>query len=127
MVTNIILGTNDLVKAEQFYDALLFMFDAKQTIKNDRSILWKSENNSVGIAVCLPYDELPASSGNGCMVGLKAESVEHLKNVYQTALKLGGSCEGEPGERSPGVYAAYFRDPDHNKFGIFYIQEQQEE
>jgi len=123
MVTNIILGTNDLAKAEQFYDSLLALFGAEQTIKNDSSILWKSESNSVGIAVCIPFDGLPASNGNGSMVGLKAESFDHLKNIYKTALILGGSCEGEPEEREPGVYAAYFRDLDHNKFGVFYLGE----
>lgn len=121
MLTNVLLGTNDLVRAESFYDALLARFGAKQVMKNARSILWKSNDDTVGIAVCLPYDGGPATHGNGAMVGLKARSIEHLVDIHETALRLGGSCEGAPGERRPGVHAAYFRDPDRNKFGIFFV------
>jgi catechol 2,3-dioxygenase-like lactoylglutathione lyase family enzyme len=121
MLTNVILGTNDLLKAEAFYDALLALFGAKQTMKNERSILWKPINGSTGIAVCAPYDGQPATSGNGSMVGLKVESLDELNTVYETALRLGGTCEGPPGERRPGVYAAYFRDLDKNKFGVFFV------
>lgn len=121
MLTNVLLGTNDLVRSESFYDALLALFDAKQVMKNERSILWKTRDDAVGIAVCLPFDGAPATHGNGAMVGLKARSIGHLVDLYETALRLGGSCEGAPGERRPGVHAAYFRDPDRNKFGIFFV------
>lgn len=121
MVSNIILGTNNLKRAEQFYDTLLALFGAEQVMKNERSVLWKSADSETGIAVCTPFDGKSASHGNGCMVGLKAKSLNQLHEVYATALKLGGRSEGEPGERKPGVNAAYFRDPDGNKFGIFYL------
>lgn len=121
MLTNVLLGTNDLARSESFYDALLARLGAKQVMKNERSILWKSSDDGVGIAVCLPYDGGAATHGNGAMVGLKARSIEHLVDIYDTALRLGGSCEGAPGERRPGVHAAYFRDPDRNKFGIFFV------
>lgn len=122
MLTNVILGTNDLGKAEKFYDALLSLFGATQAMKNDRSILWKPRDGGSGIAVCTPHDGLLATNGNGSMVGLKASSLSELITIYETALKLGGTCEGPPGERKPGVHAAYFRDLDRNKFGVFYIQ-----
>jgi predicted lactoylglutathione lyase len=35
------------------------------------------------------------------------------------ALAQGGSCEGPPGTRGGGFYAAYFRDPDGNKLNAF--------
>jgi hypothetical protein len=121
MLTNVILGTNDLGKAEVFYDSLLALFDAKQAMKNDRSILWKPGNGGSGIAVCMPHDGQPATNGNGTMVGLKAGSLDVLAVIYETALRLGGTCDGPPGERKPGVHAAYFRDLDQNKFGVFYV------
>ena len=31
----------------------------------------------------------------------------------------GGACEGQPGERMPNFYGAYFRDLDGNKFCVF--------
>lgn len=121
MISNIILGTDDLEKSEVFYDSLLALFDAKQVMKSDRFILWKSEASEVGIAVCIPYDGQAATNGNGGMVGLKAGSISEVEIVYETALTLGGSCEGKPGERKPGVFAAYFRDPNENKFGVFFV------
>ncbi|MRI34908.1 glyoxalase [Endozoicomonas sp. OPT23] len=121
MISNVLLGSNDLKKAEVFYDELLVIFDAKQTMNTEKAILWKSEDGSVGIAVCKPHDGLVATSGNGSMVGLKADSKEMAIAVYENAISLGESCGGAPGERRTGVFAAYFRDLDKNKFGIFYV------
>lgn len=122
MITNIILGTNNLNQAETFYDSLLSLFGAKQTKRNERSILWKSEEKGVGIAICTPHNKDPATHGNGTMVGLSADSVEKVTQVYEKALELGGSCAGKPGERVPGIHAAYFRDLDQNKFGVFFLE-----
>lgn len=121
MLTNVVLGTNDLSKAEAFYDNLLALFGAQQVMKNARCILWKPGDGGSGIAVCTPYDAQLATSGNGAMVGLRADSMSKLVTIYETALRLGGTCEGPPGERRPGTHAAYFRDLDQNKFGVFYI------
>ena len=122
MLTNVILGTNDLGKAEAFYDELLALFGATKVMKNERSILWKPGDGGSGIAVCTPFDGASATSGNGAMVGLKAKSLDELVTIYETALRLGGSCEGPPGERRSGVHAAYFRDLDRNKFGVFHVR-----
>ncbi|MEH6534680.1 MAG: VOC family protein [Photobacterium frigidiphilum] len=121
MISNTILGTDDLEKSEAFYDSLLALFGAKQVMRNERSILWKSETSEVGIAVCIPHDGQGATNGNGSMVGLKAGSISEVEKIYETALALGGTCEGKPGERKPGVFAAYFRDPNKNKFGVFFV------
>lgn len=40
-------------------------------------------------------------------------------NGCPLARSLGAPCEGPPGERFPGFYAAYFRDPDGNKLNAF--------
>ena len=34
------------------------------------------------------------------------------------ALAAGGACEGQPGERMPNFYGAYFRDPEGNKLHV---------
>ena len=39
--------------------------------------------------------------------------------IYNLAISLGGTCEGPAGERWPGFYAGYFRDPDGNKLNAF--------
>jgi len=72
MLTNALLGTNDLDRAEQFYDRLLALFGATKTMRTERSILWKPADGGVGIAVCVPFDGAPATHGNGSMLGLPA-------------------------------------------------------
>jgi len=122
VLTNVLLGTNNLARAEAFYDSLLSLLGAKQVMKNERCILWKPADDGVGIALCMPHNGAPATNGNGAMVGLRASSFEELVNIYETALRLGATCDGAPGERRPGVKAAYFRDPDLNKFGVFFVE-----
>ncbi|MEI8593280.1 VOC family protein [Photobacterium sp. Hal280] len=122
MISNVLLGTNDLPRAERFYDALLVLFGAKKTMKTERSVLWQTHNESVGIAICTPHNGQAATSGNGSMIGLQANSADMVTAIYQKALELGGTDAGEPGERKPGVFAAYFRDPDDNKLGVFFVQ-----
>ena len=120
MLTNVLLGSSDLAASEVFYDALLVLVGAEQVFKNERSILWKTKDSDVGIAVCLPFDGQPVTQANGSMLGLKANSSQQVDAVYAKALSLGGRCAGKPGERQPGIYAAYFRDLEGHKFGIFY-------
>ena len=53
------------------------------------------------------------------MVALAIDSHEKIKMLHAKALQLGGTDEGEPGERMKGFYAAYFRDLDGNKLALF--------
>ena len=61
-----------------------------------------------------PFDGEPATNGNGTMIGLNVGSSEEVERLYAKALSLGGSCEGEPGQRGP-KFSAYVRDLDMNK------------
>lgn len=121
MISHFNLGTNDLDRAEAFYNELLACFDAKQVFKSDRAIYYSLGDNSAKLAINMPFDRQQASAGNGAMVALSAPSKEAVAALHAKALELGGRSEGEPGERVEGiVYAAYFRDLDGNKFGVFY-------
>ena len=44
---------------------------------------------------------------------------ETVDRVYKKAREMGAPCEGEPGQRLPTFYGAYFRDLDGNKFCAF--------
>jgi catechol 2,3-dioxygenase-like lactoylglutathione lyase family enzyme len=69
----------------------------------------------------LPYDQAPASIGNGQMIALLAADRGMVDRAYAAALAAGGSDEGAPGLRPhyhPDYYGAYFRDPDGNKLCI---------
>jgi predicted enzyme related to lactoylglutathione lyase len=120
MISNILLGTDDLESAEKFFNPILNILGATKTRNTDRAIVWNFSQGSTGFAVTLPHDGEASTSGNGTMVGITASSEEVVKAAYNKAIELGGSCAGEPGERVPGVYAAYFRDSVGNKIGMFY-------
>ena len=48
------------------------------------------------------------------MIGFNVGSTEEVIRLHSTALELGGTCEGEPGQRGP-KFSAYVRDLDKNK------------
>ena len=52
-------------------------------------------------------------------VALEAASIDQIHRLHDIALSHGGTCEGPPGLRGEGFYAAYFRDPDGNKLNAF--------
>ncbi|MCK9563394.1 MAG: VOC family protein, partial [Bacteroidales bacterium] len=108
--------------AEAFYTPLLALVGGSQIYRTDRALVYAFGENGTRFAVNLPFDGAPATSGNGSMVALGATGQEQVKEVHSLALELGGSCEGAPGDRYGGaLYAAYFRDPEGNKFGVLYM------
>lgn len=114
------IGTNDLEKATKFYDAVLAPLGGKRTFANgDRMQFYGSSATPGMIAVSKPYDEKPATAGNGSMFGLPAASKEQVDEAYAAAIAAGGVCDGPPGQRLPTFYGAYFRDPDGNKVCVF--------
>lgn len=121
MISHFNLGTNNLDASEAFYNELLKFFDAKQLYKAERTIFYSLGDSRVKLCINKPFNGEPATAGNGSMVGLSMASKEEVNDIYARALELGGTSEGEPGDRADGVvYAAYFRDLDGNKFGVFY-------
>lgn len=68
------------------------------------------------LGVLTPFDRQPATVGNGSMVAFDLPDREALDAFYAKAIELGAQDEGAPGERGPGFYMAYFRDPEGNKF-----------
>ncbi len=114
------IGTNDLERATKFYDAVLAPLGGKRTFANgDRMQFYGSSTTPGMIAVSKPYDEQPASAGNGTMFGLPAASKADVDAAYAAAIAAGGVCDGAPGQRMPTFYGAYFRDPDGNKVCVF--------
>ncbi|WP_299771174.1 VOC family protein [uncultured Pseudoteredinibacter sp.] len=109
-----VLGTNNMTAAIQFYDALFELTDYKQTFATDRMTYWQGEDSDSAFAVAIPFNEGPATNGNGTMVGFSLGSSEEVSKLYKKALKLGGRCEGEPNQRGPR-FSAYVRDLDNNK------------
>lgn len=113
------IGANDLEKAKTFYDKVLAPLGGQRTMTMDRMQGYGSASGGAMLAVCRPYDEKPATSGNGTMIALAAPSREVVDQVHAAALAAGGTCDGAPGLRGDAFYGAYFRDLDGNKLCAF--------
>ena len=121
MIAYAMIGSNDLSKAKDFYDALLAHLDAKRVMSTDRAHFYGNGPGNPMFGICTPYDKQDAHPGNGAMVALACVTRQQVEDVYKAALELGATCEGEPGGRGPGdaLYLAYFRDADGNKIALY--------
>lgn len=124
MISHVFIGISDFQRAISFYAPIM----------QELGLILKfseAENSWAGwvgptaprplFVISKPYDGDPASVGNGQMVALLAANRPMVDKVHALALKLGATCEGEPGLRQhyhPNYYGAYLRDPDGNKIGI---------
>lgn len=124
MIGYVTLGTNNFEAAVKFYDALLSELGGSRFMDTETFVAWTASAASAGLAITKPFDEKPASVGNGVMVALQADSPEHVARIHARALELGGTDEGAPGPRGelPGFHAGYFRDLDGNKLNAFYME-----
>ncbi len=130
MFTYVCLGSSDLQRSAKFYDAALAPLGLRRCASGDESdwdgwIGWGTyEDNGrkqIALWLCKPFNEQPASSGNGTMIALAARTWGQVDAFYQVALQFGGSAEGAPGLRpqyNDDFYAAYVRDPDGNKLAV---------
>lgn len=111
------LGTNDLQRAGHFYDALLGELGARRLMTDERMLGWGRSPGQTMFSVITPFDERPATVGNGVMIALDVETPANVERIYAKALSLGATDEGHPHDRgsSMGFYGGYFRDPDGNK------------
>ena len=120
MLGYVTLGTNDMEKAARFYDELLAVLGAKRLMELDTFIAWGTDMSAPMLAIIKPFDKTPATVGNGVMIALSVPNQEQVKALYEKAIELGGTDEGEPGPRGEGgFYAGYFRDLDGNKLNAF--------
>ncbi|RKX31874.1 MAG: VOC family protein [Verrucomicrobia bacterium] len=120
MIGYVTLGTNDIDRAAEFYDALLQEIGAGRFMETDTFIAWAVGPDKPALSVTKPFDGKAASVGNGVMVALAVDSQDKVDALYKKAIDLGGTDEGAPGPRGDGgFYAAYFRDLDGNKLNAF--------
>ena len=114
------VGTNNLEKAAEFYDAFFAELGVKRISTSDRSVGWGNAGEPK-FSVLKPLDGQPATVGNGCQVTLAMESPEQVQRLHQLALSMGGTNEGDPGPRGDdqAYHCGYFRDLDGNKFNLY--------
>jgi predicted lactoylglutathione lyase len=121
MIGYVTLGANDIQRAAKFYDALLGSIGAKRMMENDHFIAWSAPGGGPALSVIKPFDQKPATVGNGVMVALAMDSRAKVDALYKKAIELGAKDEGAPGPRGDNFYAGYFRDLDGNKLNAYVI------
>ena len=130
MFTYVYVGSNDLGRAIRFYDATMGVLGHQRCGTGDAewdrtAAGWGTYKNGgieeLALWVGKPFDQRPASVGNGSMIAFRAKSWRQVDDFHAAALAAGGTSEGPPGLRpqyNPDFYAAYVRDPDGNKLAV---------
>ena len=114
MYSHVLVGSNDLPRSKNFYDALF----QKEGRTDDKGRLAYRKDGAV-FMVTKPIDGQPACHANGGTVGFNFGSSEEVDAWHKRGIEAGGtSIEDPPGYREGGfgkLYLAYLRDPDGNK------------
>ena len=116
MIDHLSIGIDDVGAAAEFYGPVLQSLDYKELLRAEWGVGYGRER-IVFIAI-RPYDERPASVGNGVHVAFEAESKAQVDAFHRAALELGGRCAGPPGPRpalGENAYAAFVNDPTGHK------------
>ena len=117
MLYYVTLGTNDLARARHFYEPTLATLGIS-ALQNGKSESGYGMPGAVdpSLYVTTPFDNQPATNGNGSMIALTAQTRAAVQAFHTAALANGGRDEGAPGLRySANFYSCYVRDPDGNK------------
>ena len=127
MFSHIMIGTNHLERAKQFYDAVLGVLGAGEPMRNQapsgHARLFYLHDGGM-FCVTEPINGEPATFANGGTIGFKCHSPEQVQAFHDVAVAHGGqSIEAPPGPRQGSLgplYLAYVRDPDGNKLCAIY-------
>ena len=114
MFSHVMVGTNDIERAQDFYDALF----GKPARRDDKGRLSYGRRGAV-FMVSAPIDGKRACHANGGTIGFAFDSPEEVDGWHRTGVEAGGKpIEDPPGWRENAfgkLYLAYLRDPDGNK------------
>lgn len=126
MIGYALVGSNDLEKAKAFYDQLLAVVGAGKLFEHPSGgRVYAAQPDRPFFGVVGPFNQQPATVGNGTMIALQANSRPQVDALYGKAIELGGTDEGPPGlrgEEGPSAfYGAYFRDLDGNKLCVYRV------
>lgn len=128
MIGYAMVGTCDLQRSSNYYDAVLAPLGLVQVESDDTYVGYAPESDltSIEFYTTKPFNQEPATCGNGTMIAFMAESRRAVDLFHGTAIENGGTDEGAPGPRPADgtIYYAYARDPDGNKICAFCADEE---
>ncbi len=120
MLSGVCIGTNDIEAAGTFYDAVLATVGMRRVLSEADELGYAGADGRVTVFVILPFNEKPATFGNGTQFMFYAPDADAVRVFHETALQCGGTDEGAPGPRGyhPDYFGAYVRDLDGNKLNV---------
>lgn len=89
------LGSNDVIKARSFYDAVLPVIGGTLTAKYMPHAFCCELRRGGRVSLATPFDQDAAAHENGNMVGLACATAQDVDAANQTALSHGGVEEGD--------------------------------
>lgn len=115
MFTHVMIGSNDLEQARDFYDATFAALGGRPGEMDARGrLIYTHEGGR--LMITKPINGNPATAANGGTIGLAAASRDHVLAWHEAGTGHGGTAiESPPAERPNGAFVAYLRDPDGNK------------
>lgn len=122
MFNHVMVGSNDIERSKQFYDAVLGVLGVAEPLRSEAAsghtrYFYRHDGNI--FAITQPIDDQLATGANGGTIGFRCKSAEQVRDFHYAALAHGGSpLEDPPGTRTSEIgplYIAYVRDPDGNK------------
>ena len=123
MFSHVMVGSNDIARSRQFYDALFDVMGGKPAGQDANGRLIYLHDGAVFL-VGNPIDGNAATRANGGTIGFKTASQEQTDAWHAAGVANGGTpIEDPPGVRQSPVgplYLAYIRDPDGNKLCALY-------
>lgn len=123
MFNHIMVGSNDIERSRNFYDAVLgtlgFSGEPFRDVAGSGHTRLFYRHGGGTFCVSEPIDSQHATASNGGTIGFKCDSPEQVKAFHDVAVAHGGtSIEDPPGPREGALGAmhlSYVRDPDGNK------------
>ncbi len=127
MFSHVMVGSNDIERSQQFYDAVLSVLGLSEPVRHENltgqmRLFYRHEGTT--FCVSEPINGESASFANGGTIGFKCVSPEQVQQFHDVAVAHGGtSIEDPPGLRQSALGAlhlSYVRDPDGNKLCAMY-------
>jgi predicted lactoylglutathione lyase len=126
MMTFVNLPVKDLPKAKQFFTSIGFSFDeqfsdenaSRMIISDEASVMLEVEPYFQGFIA--PQEIADTSRSREVIVGLTAESREHVDDLTEKALAAGAEELGEPDDQGY-MYMRGFRDLDGHQWSFIYM------
>ena len=118
MFSHVMIGSNDIDRSKQFYDAVFGAIGGKPGVQDAKGRLIYAHNGGVFL-VSKPIDGKAATHANGGTIGFTMSDSKQVDAWHKAGVANGGAAiEDPPGIRQGAVgpiYLAYLRDPDGHK------------